>query len=420
MIARKQLDVGWKDLIYAGVACMHAAPAPVPGHQILTRRPDAITCLSVRSGLDLLLTELALPCGSEILVSAITIPDFPRIIRAHDLVPVPVDVDPETLTLDEAMLARVCTRRARALIVAHLFGARVPTDSAVAFCRKHGLLLLEDCAQAFTADDFTGNPESDVRMFSFGPIKTATALGGGVLLVRNVSLLRRLEIRHQAWPVQSTFGYARRVLKLAFFKPLLAPHAYAALVLAFRTLGGDHDQAITRLGRSFAGPDFFQRLRQRPCAALIRMLEWRLSTYPARRVQARTRAGEQLRFSLTTLQTVGASAMGRTHWLFPVRVADPEQRKHELWAVGFDATRGATSLFALPAGPGQEPASRARAAMAAALYVPVEPGMSPELIDRLAASLERRAPVRRSRLGAAPLPSLRATGPSSAKTPIHR
>ena len=54
-------------------------------------------CLSVRSGWDLLLHVLAWPAGSEVIVSAITHPDMIRILRAHGLVPVPVDVDLDTL-----------------------------------------------------------------------------------------------------------------------------------------------------------------------------------------------------------------------------------------------------------------------------------------------------------------------------------
>ena len=54
-------------------------------------------CLSVRSAWDLLLHVLAWPAGSEVIVSAITHPDMITILRAHGLVPVPVDVDLDTL-----------------------------------------------------------------------------------------------------------------------------------------------------------------------------------------------------------------------------------------------------------------------------------------------------------------------------------
>jgi perosamine synthetase len=398
MIARKRLDIGWTDLAYAAAAC--AGVAGVAGatrakRPLLTRRPDSIVCLSVRSGLDLLLGELAWPPGTEVLLGAITIPDIPRILQAHGLVPVPVDVDPDTLELDEAMLERARTERTRALLVTHLFGSRLSTDRYVQWAHSRGLLLWEDCAQAFTGDEFAGNPQSDVRMFSFGPIKTGTALGGGVLLVGDGTLLERMRARHARWPAQRTTAYAKRLAKMSFFKPLLEPHVYSALIAIFHIARYDHDEAITRLGRSFVGGDFFARLRQRPCPPLVQLLERRLATYDARRVTRRAAAGERLRDSLLTLRPLARAALARTHWLFPVRMAEPAQRKRELWAAGFDATCGATSLYAVPAPAGREPAVRAEAAMREVLYVPIDPDMGTAAVDLLASCLDRRQPRRR-------------------------
>ena len=101
----------------------------------------------MRSAFELLLDALALDEGSEILLSAITHPDMARIVSRHGLVPVPVDLDLETLQPRGELLERAVTERTRALVVAHLFGARVDLDEAIAFSRRHGLLLIEDCAQ---------------------------------------------------------------------------------------------------------------------------------------------------------------------------------------------------------------------------------------------------------------------------------
>jgi dTDP-4-amino-4,6-dideoxygalactose transaminase len=51
------------------------------------------------------------------------------------------------------------------------------------------LLVVEDCAQAYCGTEFDGHPDADVAIFSFGPIKTATASGGGLLRVRDGELL---------------------------------------------------------------------------------------------------------------------------------------------------------------------------------------------------------------------------------------
>src|SRR5688572_7264476 len=100
MWARKRLDIGWSDLVIG------AAAAALPCRQTLLQRraerawssaDDAIACLSVRSGFDLLLSALALPPGREVVLSALTIPDMPRIVARHGLIPVPADLDLERM-----------------------------------------------------------------------------------------------------------------------------------------------------------------------------------------------------------------------------------------------------------------------------------------------------------------------------------
>lgn len=58
---------------------------------------------------------------------------------------------------------------------------------------RHGLLLWEDCAQVFTGlAGYLGHPESDAAFFSFGVIKRATALGGGVARIRDATVMSGL------------------------------------------------------------------------------------------------------------------------------------------------------------------------------------------------------------------------------------
>lgn len=56
--------------------------------------------IAYSTGFELLLQTLQLPRGSLVLCSAITIPDMLYILRYHGLVPVPVDLSPETLAMD--------------------------------------------------------------------------------------------------------------------------------------------------------------------------------------------------------------------------------------------------------------------------------------------------------------------------------
>src|SRR6478736_3137551 len=122
MWPRKQLDIGWSDLAFGlfQVVAARSRPAErdVVGGDWLPAE-EAILTLSVRSGLDLLLTALKLPAGSEVIVSAVTIPDMVRIVEHHRLVPMPVDVDGRTLQPVFEDLERSITARTRAILVAH-------------------------------------------------------------------------------------------------------------------------------------------------------------------------------------------------------------------------------------------------------------------------------------------------------------
>ncbi len=150
MWSRKRLDIGWSDLAAGAVrACFPPDFARVQ-REVEALWPDAqhtLACLSVRSGFDLLLETLALPPGSEVLVSAVTIPDMVRIIKEHGLAPVPVELAPQRMAPDIEHWRQAVTPASKAILVAHLMGGRVEMEPVLEFARQHGLLVFEDCAR---------------------------------------------------------------------------------------------------------------------------------------------------------------------------------------------------------------------------------------------------------------------------------
>src|SRR5436853_2294655 len=109
MWVRKRLDIRWSHFGSAlrdCLTCWDRATLADDLEDFWSAHDDAFACLSVRTGFDLWLSALGLPRGSEVLVSAITIRDMVRIIEAHGLVAVPVDVNPEDLSVEIASLKR--------------------------------------------------------------------------------------------------------------------------------------------------------------------------------------------------------------------------------------------------------------------------------------------------------------------------
>src|SRR5947209_19153763 len=91
---RLRLDIGLTDLAFAAQACFR------PGHakeaRVLRawgRGEESMTCLSVRTAFDLVLQALPTTAGDEVVFSALTHPDMVRIAAAHELKPVPLDID---------------------------------------------------------------------------------------------------------------------------------------------------------------------------------------------------------------------------------------------------------------------------------------------------------------------------------------
>lgn len=382
MIARKRLDIGWSDLAAGIRACLWQGSAKEEDF----RNAESLHCLSVRSGFDLFLTALALPQGCEVLVSAVTIPDMPRILREHGLVPVPVDLDFATASVSAASLRSAMTPKTRAILVAHLFGSRMAMDPVFEVAGENGLVVIEDCAQAFAGKDYTGDPRSEVRMFSFGPIKTATALGGAVLFVNDAALLERMTKIQSGWPCQSRKSYLKKLLTFCLFKAVLAPFFYTLLLGVLRLLGRDHDTLVTGSARSFQGDGFFVRIRHRPCLALQRLVSRRIRTYDGSRLAERTEAGRELLQSIPSRLAFGGDGANHTFWIFPIACTDPEVWRRSLLKAGFDAARSSTSMGVVetPSDRSGDLASVSRAAMDHILYLPAYPEMSLRSRQRLA------------------------------------
>ena len=387
MIPRGQLDIGWSDLAAAAGACL--APGSRPDalarvESLWAPTGDGLACLSVRSGLDLLLRTLDYPPGTEVLVSAITIRDIVRIIEHHGLTPVPVDIDMRTLTLNVDSLRRAAGPGSRVLLVAHLFGSRMPLDEVGRFARDRGLLLVEDCAQSFTGLEYRGHEAADVSMFSFGPLKTSSALGGALLRVKDAALLGRMKSLHATYPVQGRGRYLKRVVRFGAVRLVMQPLPYTTLCAACRAVGRNHDELLNQAIRRFSGPAFFRNIRHQPSGALLALL-WRRLTAPTSRVPRRIEAAQAFERVLPEVPRPGRDAGHHSYWIFPIWSDAPDALVSHLAERGFDSTRGAWSVCAVPA-PASRPElapTQAQEGMRRLLYVPVYPEVARADLARL-------------------------------------
>jgi perosamine synthetase len=357
---------------------------------------QTFACLSVRTGFDLVLEALRLPPGSEIVITALTIPDMVTIIQDHGLTPVPLDIAPDTLAPDCEELQRCLTARTKAIVVTHLFGARVPLEPILQVIGARPILVLEDCAQAFEGrTGYLGHPAADVAMFSFGPIKTSTALGGALLRVKDAALCRRLHDLESKLPVQPRRAFFLRACKYALLTWATSPPIWRIIARACLKRSIAYDPIVTKLARGFGtGPELIRKFRHRPATALLALLRRRLTLFDAEALRRRTAHGQEVRRLVESeVALPGAAADHCSYWVFPVVSPCRSEIIARLREEGFDASQRHTLGVVPTAGPsGVGSNQRTAALLQELLFVPAGAGMPDSEIARLAKCLRRLNP----------------------------
>lgn len=408
VFARKLFDISWRCILRGIFAAIISRDDDRGSEEDITKRLDqiwapsqTITAFSVRSAFDLLLQACAFPAGSEIIISAVTVPDMAKIIRLHGLVPVPVDLheaDASVLTEDVASQISI---RTKAVLIAQLFGARHPLTELGALAREHQVLVIEDCAQAFRGRDFVGSPEASISMYSFGPIKTCTALGGALVTVRDPKLLHSMQSILATYPQQRRTDYLLKIIKYSIFKTVTEnAYLYGMLIAFLRARDGDHHAAITSLSHSLSeNASLLNQIRLRPSNALMQLLNCRLSAFDSSCIDERaSRIADLARRLPQTLRPIGFETkdgpLSHHYWICPVRTSCQRRVLDDLLDSGFDAAAGNASLIVVEGFStaedgciqGYDKSSTcptATAMMGDVIYLPVDHVFTPKFTSRL-------------------------------------
>lgn len=387
MWPRTRLDIRWSDIAAGHTVCVTRWNRTVAAERLRANWPDAghsLPTLSVRSGLHLLLGELDWPPGSEVLMSALTIPDMARIVRHHGYLPVPVDLDLNTASPTVEMIEQAVTPATRGMILAHLFGTRIPLDDILSFATARGIAVLEDCAQAFVGPGWTGTDGCLASMFSFGTIKTSTALGGGLLTIRDEQLAAMAEATHAGWPVQWRYGYALRLARSQLLKGLAYRPPFAAFRTGCRLLGLDYDHLLNSSARGFSGKQLIPQIQQSPSAPLTRLVARRIRTFHDTHLARRTILGHRLLAAIGQhAQFLGHRGHNHTFWVFPVLARDPIRLIARLRKAGFDATQGESMQIVASPTDRSDSAATIRRSFPRIVYLPLYPDMPESDIDRM-------------------------------------
>ena len=149
------------------------------------------------SALHLALLAAGIGHGDEVITTPFT---FIATVSAIDYTgakPVFVDIDPASFTIDPQQIEAAITPRTKAILPVHLYGQPADMDAIMAIARKHGLLVIEDAAQAHGAEYHGKRVGSigDLGCFSFYPGKNLGAYGeGGAVTTNNPEFARKVRM----------------------------------------------------------------------------------------------------------------------------------------------------------------------------------------------------------------------------------
>lgn len=156
-------------------------------------------CIAVNSGtsaLHLGLLAAGIGPGDEVIVPSFTFAATANAVAMTGATPVFADIDPATFCMDPASAQAVITHRTSAIMPVHLYGHPADMNALEALAATHGLLLIEDAAQAHGAS-LNGRRAGSFGAFgafSLYPTKNMTSGEGGMVSTCDADIARRVRL----------------------------------------------------------------------------------------------------------------------------------------------------------------------------------------------------------------------------------
>ena len=147
-------------------------------------------CISCANGTDaiyIIMKMLGIGAGDEVITTACSWISTSETIGQTGATPVFVDIDPTYYTIDVDRIAEKITSKTKAIIPVHLYGQMADIEAIAKLCEKHGLYLIEDCAQSHFSKykDINAGNRGIAGTLSFYPGKNLGAYGDAGAIITN-------------------------------------------------------------------------------------------------------------------------------------------------------------------------------------------------------------------------------------------
>ncbi len=199
--------------------------------------------------------------GDEVIMPTFTIISCAMAVVHAGGVPVLVDADPDTWTMDVTQIESRITPRTRAIMPVHIYGHAVDMDPVLAIAERHGLAVIEDAAEAHGAEYLSGREGADatwrrcggfgdMSCFSFYANKLITTGEGGMVLTDDDALAERLRsLRNLCFQSKQRFlheqlGFNFRMTNLQAALGLAQTERFDDILARKKLVGRDYTERL--------------------------------------------------------------------------------------------------------------------------------------------------------------------------------
>lgn len=144
--------------------------------------------------LEIALKACNVGAGDEVILPAATWVGTAYAVKAVGAIPVFVDIDPASLTIDPLGVSNAITNNTKAIIPVHLYGNMADMDSLCEIAKENNLYIIEDCAHAHGSEwkNRKAGSIGDIGSFSFQNAKLITSGEGGFVSTNNINMARKM------------------------------------------------------------------------------------------------------------------------------------------------------------------------------------------------------------------------------------
>ena len=245
------------------------------------------------SALHLSMLAAGIGPGDEVITIPFTFVATTAAIVYAGATPVFVDIDPVSFTMDPSKIEAAITPHTKAILPVHLYGQVADMDPIMEIARRHGLIVIEDAAQAHGAE-YRGRRAGslgDIGCFSFYPGKNLGAYGeGGAITTNNAEYARRVRMLRD-WGTEQKYHH-----ELKGYNFRLEEIQAAVLRVKLR-----HLEDWTEARRTHASD--YDELLESSSLATPRQMEYGRHVYHVYAVRTTDRAAAQQSFQAAGVQT---------------------------------------------------------------------------------------------------------------------